>query len=161
MKRWNLLVAALLLVAARATPHQPLRPPGERGWCCALASDAVDAKTLRIEPADSVESTRVRGRRPCWLCVRGARGRAPGRVASRACVVTVPIAELSPGAVVERTLVPWLDFGGPHVGVGFDTPVTIEVTPGCPGSRSRPDRVAAVGWRRWRAVAERSARLSV
>jgi hypothetical protein len=67
------------------------------------------------------------------LALRLERGTGEIRVdADRACGVVVSTAGLEPGAVIEQSLKPLLDFGGPHLGVGFDTPVRIDVTPGCP-----------------------------
>ena len=147
MKSRNVLVAALLL-ACQGDPPPAGKAAGRAWLVLRIASDVVDAKTLRIEPADSVESTSRQGSKVV-VALRPSRAQDVLRVDSdRACGVTVPLAELVPGAVVERTLVPWLDFGGPHVGVGFDTPVTIEVTPGCPEAE-----VGRIDWRQSAGIA--------
>ena len=131
----NLALGALLM-ACQGDPA-PDGGSAKRAWLALSATgETVDLRTIRVDPPDVVESSERRGSK-IVLALRLHRGTGELRVdADRACSVMVPTARLEPGAVIEQSLRPLLDFGGPHLGVGFDTPVTIEVTPGCPEAQA-------------------------
>jgi hypothetical protein len=142
MKSRNALLGAFL-IACRGDPAAADASSGSSWLVLSAASDAVELGTLRVEPPEVVESTSRQGSK-IVLALRSGRGVREIRVdADRACGLVLPVAELMPGAVIERALEPWLDFGGPHVGVGFDTPLTIEVTPGCPDAEA-----GSIEWQR-------------
>lgn len=69
-----------------------------------------------------------------------------GRVtvtAEGACVLTVSANELRAGETAQHDLSPYMDFGLPRAQIGYDTPFSLTVRPGCPESRA-----GTITWKR-------------
>jgi hypothetical protein len=145
MKARVLVFVAALSAACRSDPPPAATTAAAPAWLVLRAAgDAVDFGTLRVEPAAAVEQRSRQGTR-FVLAIRSAGAGGTLRIdTEQSCPLSVPLSELVAGRVLERELVPWLDFGGPYSAVGFDKPVAIDVRAGCPE--------AAQGRIEWRLV---------
>ena len=92
----------------------------------------IDLRNLEAQPADRVrEVAPLAGGRAALRVVRpGAEGTLT-LTHPEACPVTVDLGALDPGGRVEVRLVPFIDLGPPIAQAGFDSPLELEVTPGC------------------------------